>query len=252
MNISDIFIKDFLSSFFGNEIQSIYINAYYEDENDEPSIILNRDEKNIIFIDENDEYMFHDYKYKIICGATKIVFIFSDFNNVIKIPFNGEFTTIYEDEDEEITKFIYDDFHNYIDVENQIYAEANESLKKILLNNKFIMNFGKVKVYLQEKISKTYLEQYENIKEVDRLVNFEESIRKRITSIVCNRIKKVDNKKIFPLPKEGFLGDILINFPKEGEDIITNINFYDLHDNNYGYLKNNYPVIFDYSGFSIE
>lgn len=251
MNISKGFIKDFLWSFFHCEPQSIYIHADY---NCEQTIILNKDEYNYIDVDEETSDSFQGYDYTVSCGASKMVFIFPEFDSVIKIPFTGEFSRIvdmddedcdFDDDDNNVTELGYSDFKNYIEIENQLYNQANDKVKQILLANEFVMNFGNIKIYTQKKVAKTYSD-YIRDRNIDKIIaNFKDDVKNTIHEIISSRTVKQK-----PLPATPFLKDILEYYPTDGKEIIKNINFDDLHDENYGYLENGEPIIFDFSGFS--
>lgn len=230
------FIRKFLLYFFKNEIDTIHIDS---DPIDYDSIILNKNDKEIIIDCEQDNF-FNGHKYCIRCGISKIVFVFDDFDEVIKIPFNGEYYHSYYKGD--IVNTYYNDFNNYIEIENKIYQQSDEYLKEILLDNKFVFNFGQVPVYIQTKIFQTF---FEKIYDKDFKLKDDNSL-KQLNKLILKR-DNILNKNT--MPDKRFLIDIL-NYYKDAEFIIPRINFEDMHDSNYGYLKNGQPIIFDFSGFS--
>lgn len=234
--MSEEFIQNFLSFYFKTEPNSIYINA---DPDDFPSIIINKNDKEIIINDYEENY-FNGYKFFINCGATKIVFIFDDFDKVIKIPFNGEYYPVYEQG--EIIGISYKNFDNYIEIENKIYDDANEHLKHILLKNNFIKKFGDINIYTQTKIFKTF----RNC-DAEKRYSCEPFVDNIVRNFIFERINAKDKEN--PLPDRRFLVDIVLNY-SDADFIIPEIDFKDMHKNNYGYLKNGMPVIFDFSGFT--
>ena len=236
--MSEEFIQKFLLSFFENELSAIHINA---DPIDFDSIILSENDNKEIVINDEEENFFQGYKYCVKCGASKIVFIFEDFNEVIKIPFNGAYYHSYRKGN--VTGTYYDGFDNYIEIENDIYQRSDRYLKEILLNNKFIFNFGNVPVYIQTKIFQTFSERLHD-------KNFKLKDYKDALKQVDKLILKNDNSlTVASLPDKRFLADIL-NYYKDAKFIIPEIDFDDMHNDNYGYLKNGKPVIFDFSEFS--
>ena len=236
--MSEEFIQKFLLSFFENELSAIHINA---DPIDFDSIILSENDNKEIVINDEEENFFQGYKYCVKCGASKIVFIFEDFNEVIKIPFNGEYYHSYRKGN--VVRTYYDGFDNYIEIENEIYQRSDRYLKEILLNNKFIFNFGNVPVYIQTKIFQTFSERLHD-------KNFKLKDYKDALKQVDKLILKNDNSlTVASLPDKRFLADIL-NYYEDAKFIIPEIDFDDMHNDNYGYLKNGKPVIFDFSEFS--
>lgn len=236
--MSEEFIQKFLLSFFENELSAIHINA---DPIDFDSIILSENDNKEIVINDEEENFFQEYKYCVKCGASKIVFIFEDFNEVIKIPFNGEYYHSYRKGN--VVGTYYDVFDNYIEIENEIYQRSDRYLKEILLNNKFIFNFGNVPVYIQTKIFQTFSERLHD-------KNFKLKDYKDALKQVDKLILKNDNSlTVASLPDKRFLADIL-NYYEDAKFIIPEIDFDDMHNDNYGYLKDGKPVIFDFSEFS--
>lgn len=236
--MSEEFIQKFLLSFFKNELSAIHINA---DPIDFDSIILSENDNKEIVINDEEENFFQGYKYYVKCGASKIVFIFEDFNEVIKIPFNGEYYHSYRKGN--VTGTYYDGFDNYIEIENEIYQRSDRYLKEILLNNKFIFYFGNVPVYVQTKIFQTFSERLHN--ENFKLKDYKDALKQ-----VDKLILKNDNSlTVASLPDKRFLADIL-NYYEDAKFIIPEIDFDDMHNDNYGYLKDGKPVIFDFSEFS--
>lgn len=236
--MSEEFIQKFLLSFFENELSAIHINA---DPIDFDSIILSENDNKEIVINDEEENFFQGHKYCVKCGASKIVFIFEDFNEVIKIPFNGEYYHSYRKGN--VTGTYYDGFDNYIEIENEIYQRSDRYLKEILLNNKFIFNFGNVPIYIQTKIFQTFSERLHD-------KNFKLKDYKDALKQVDKLILKNDNSlTVASLPDKRFLADIL-NYYEDAKFIIPEIDFDDMHNDNYGYLKNGKPVIFDFSEFS--
>lgn len=233
--MSEEFIQSFLLFYFKIELSSIYIGV---DSDDFPSIIINKNDKEIVINDCEENY-FDGHKFFIKCGASKIVFIFDDFDEVIKIPFSGEYYLIYEQG--EIIDTSYNNFDNYIEIENKIYNDANEHLKHVLLKNNFIKKFGNINIYTQIKIFRTFQDCY-----FEERKNYSQFIDNIVCNFISERIKAEDKEN--PLPDKRFLADIILNYG-DADFIIPEIDFKDLHKNNYGYLENGKPVIFDFSGF---
>lgn len=237
MKLTEKFTNALLIDYFGEEVKSLFINDEADCE-DCCEVIINLSFTRDIL--EEPNFIFAGYNCIVKAGATKMVIIVEDCDEVIKINFDGEFHSIYDQSKFLInyeTDIDYDRFGiNFLETENDIYNKASDSLKHILLPNIFITNFGNIKIYKQKKISNTYNEIYGQ-----RFVS-ENTIK------TINKLKKNRNKKGYNhmLPEYGFISDILSYYGKTGEEIIQELNINDLHGDNYGYLDEQ-PIIFDYA-----
>lgn len=224
MKIDKEFVKGFLYAIFHAIPKDIYLNDDDDDDNEFYLRGISGSEIPWSF-EQNQSFIYKNHHYKIDCGATKLVFIFDDFDEVIKLPITGEFYSFYG-------KIKYDNYdYDYLALEKVMYNNMPVFLKPILLENKFLTLFGEIPIYTQQKIKATFLES---------------PSKTSLSKEIKNRISK--RKNYNSLPNDSFLMDI-INFYEDGEDIIECLTFSDLNKDNYGYLFNNQPVIFDYGGY---
>lgn len=209
------------------EIDSLYIKSDFDANYSTGSMFCNDEViefKDDIFIVDGDAWYFR-------CGASKMVLICDDYDEVIKIPFTG----MYYEEYEDATEYQQD----YIDTENVLYEESSETLRKILLKNTFVMKYGELPIYTQKRIKMNFLQKFSNNTDL-------------VDPIMTRYVKKLideDNRHPNDLPATYFLVDIMKYFGEEGRDIIRQIEFDDMNNLNYGYMNDGCPVIFDYAGF---
>lgn len=210
-----------------DEMEYLYLRSDFDANYSTGSMVCNDKEftfEDDIFIIDGDAWYFR-------CGASKMVLICDKYDEVIKIPFTGMYYESFED----ATAYEQD----YIDTENVLYEESTETLRKILLKNTYIMNYGEVPIYTQKKIKLNFLQKYSNRTEI---------VDPLMTRYV-NKLIDEDHRHPNDLPATYFLVDIMKYFGEEGKDIIRQIEFDDMNNLNYGYMSDGCPVIFDYAGF---
>lgn len=170
-------------------------------------------------------------------GMTKIVLFPPNKNYVIKIPCDG----LYKQED-----FTYDPvisacaLSNVIDEEIATYDNLKEwysddvvaILKKVLVPNYFVCNYGNIPIYIQPLIKSFLPEECSSIHHsiIDKI---DENNSDFDYEWIDNLMNQYGIEKTYMLLSE-----------------LTN-EFDDLHSSNYGYLNGN-AAIFDYGGYSSE
>lgn len=234
MKMTPEFITCFLDKLFGGKILGLYIN-------DEESV--HSDYRLFLFADDesftpddastlDDEGDFEDHYYYVNFGASKMCIVFDDFDEVIKIPFDGVFQW------KKSKPIVYQYYCNHIHLENTYYDKASSALRRILLKNEYIGKFGGLSIYTQKKIYQYFDEKYyKNSREISQ----------KVQEVINESRKKNKNKE--ELPHKFFLADIAEAYPDDCSQIIREMDFTDLHEGNLGYLEDGSPVIFDYAGF---
>lgn len=229
--LTDAKVQKVISEVFGTaELESIYLSEDCSIKNKDGLFIVNDKE---FYLDFEDEYLIDDEYWYATCGASKIVLSCSLYDMVIKIPITGIFSENAYDE-------CIDYCVNYIYSEVEIYNDSSDNIKEILLQNSFITCCGDLEIYVQPKVEHNFYEAYPpssvygDAKLIDKV----------------NEILSTSNAQYHGLPCNFFLADILKYFGEErGLEIIEEIDFDDMNNNNYGYLRDGKPVIFDYAGF---
>ena len=223
------FIIDFLTELFGCEPECLYI----EDGVEEQNLIYNEDFDSI-FIPEYEEGTFRGEEYGIRFGCSKMTVIFDNIDVVFKIPYDGCYSDF-----EGAPEFVY--FPNHIELEREIYTHSSKEMKKFLLDNEPFCHCGGVRVYTQKKIDKTQCQYQCANKGESVFQNLKEEERDKIFDLIDSRRN---------LPCRDFLAVI---WNKVGEkvfkELVDEMDFEDMHNDNYGYMKNGMPVIFDYAGY---
>lgn len=168
-------------------------------------------------------------------GCTKAVFVIDGWDYVIKIPYNGSYSFVC-DEDE----LYFTEMPNHIEKEREIYKAASPEMKTILLDNIFAFNYGNLKIYLQKRIEATEEDKFDVKKE--RWENFSPQARMKATTAreMCHGYRK---------PTDNFLAALAEQHPDTFFDLIEELDYDDMHAGNYGYLANGMAVIHDYAGF---
>ena len=176
------------------------------------------------------------------CGASKFVIEYRGY--VIKIPFTG-----YWDYDE------YDDNSVYLcgywteqnpcETEIELYEEASEKLKKILLPTIWIGNLNNcVPIYVQKKIDYDY-EAYcafnTRFKVALDNTSVPMKIIKKIRKIGFGRFSGIREYAIYNIIERFGIGAAARLLKELGD-------FNDLHSGNYGFINDDL-VIFDYAGY---
>lgn len=170
-------------------------------------------------------------------GASQFVILNKEWNEVIKIPFDGMYEL--DDDDEEF----FDEWYiDYCKMSVDIYQKAKQKgIADIFAETRLlgVTTNGK-KVYTQEKVEIPCVYS-KNIKTKDNEDNFNIVEKKRKTDYAWNRFEKEWLAKAIDYYGLKFV-EKFISFCKENE--IT-----DTHRDNYGYREDDIPVIFDYASF---
>lgn len=177
-----------------------------------------------------------DYEF----GATKLVIIPANYDFVIKIPFNGGWSSYS-------CEYEYFKCENYCEEEIDIYYNAKDNgfeqfffpLKEIEYKNNI--------VYIQEKVDNVYCDEetkaYSNYDSKQIILDSRSKHSGRELSYALDKL---------PLDWEATCLDTLNGDILAFEDFIRFLSEYgiinDLHEGNIGY-KNGHPVIFDYGGY---
>ena len=214
-----------------------------------PTLYGNEDSSDIVVFDGDIVYDLagiipKDHQYD--CGCTKMVIIpeFKDY--VIKLPFNGQFCfDSYEDEEQPV---ITDEFEDHIQKEIDIYNNSPEIVQKILSPNIFLFKFGGVPVYIQKKIVKTFGEKFYGIAARER--KWEEK-KATLDNYTLTTLKNYRKQRPARALDNLFILDIIKYLQCDVSEIFE-FDIRDMHCNNYGYDKDNNPVIFDYAGFWLD
>lgn len=190
-------------------------------------------------VEESDEIKYNDRKYFVYRGATKIVIFPTDEDYVIKASVNGIYVP------KEKGKFVLDRLANRdaIKEEIEIFTNATDEFKEVLLPNIYVGNVGKIDIYIQEKYDKEvcenyYFEKYDEMIEsgneifLEAIEYFDEDYM--IDATWLERLIEVYGAATMKIIKG------IANWPLEK----------DLHDSNYGYDKDNNPKIWDYAGYT--
>jgi len=175
---------------------------------------------------------FEGVKFDGFFGCTKAVFLFEGWNIVIKIPYNGNYCFDYETDNP-----IFTEMPNHIIMEDEIYEEASDNMRKILLKNEYLFNYNNLEVYAQPAIAETESNRVHSI----------------LTPELLNKVQAARDSRPYGYKSPGnhFLAAIMLQYPDTYEDIFDELcNIEDLHCDNYGYLANGMVAIHDYAGFS--
>lgn len=188
-----------------------------------------------------------DFKYNYEYGATKLVFLISDLNYVIKIPFTGDVEEIYN-ADEDGYEDIYCPFEcagesgeaewDYCKVESERFILAREEdIDAYFAKTERIGFISGHPIYIQERA--------EVFSEMKNWSSYPEEKR--------SSTREKCSKENFWCFNECWLTDLLEycgekTFDKFMSFIKVN-HFDDLHSSNIGYI-NKRPVLIDYSGFA--
>ena len=171
-------------------------------------------------------------------GASKFIIFLND-NEVVKVPFNGEFYTEYFDDEDETgySKFDYFCTEDYCMVEAAVYADAIAAGVDIFFaSTEFVGNtlINKTPIYLSERVLP-----------FDYLNNEERSYSRDSYSKagkMCGRCPVEWTAMALEYYGEEAVRKLFDFIEKEGID--------DLHWGNVGIRRNGAPVLLDYSGFS--
>lgn len=177
----------------------------------------------------------------IMAGATKIVFIWDDFDFVIKIPFYGKgyYEEAYEKPqlkgiEEFGNSFCNEEPWNYCAAEEQVYRAAYEKdLEYFFCGTQYICSIGDIKFYASEKMDEEFFYDYSKKPS-------EESYNKAYFSpyyvdmndnCAAMLFEQNDKEEVYKL-----------------QQFLRSWNLNDFHCGNFGYINNHLRII-DYSGF---
>lgn len=169
-------------------------------------------------------------------GVTQFVINSDDWNEVVKIPFEG----MYE-WDEEKDVYIFNEFcWNYCEESVELYQKALEIGVAAIMAKTRVLGTNKIgqTIYAQEKVARPY-------------ANFKKHCSEDSFKLVKNSIKE---KIYWCRFSTTWLGNAIdcygFSFVDKFLKFCYDNDIVDLHDNNYGYRADGTPVIFDYASFS--
>ena len=222
---------EFLYRFFDKVFEGMGECLYISDEGTGLADLMTSLEQTVVDCSQIESGEFEGVKFDGFFGCTKAVFLFEDWDVVIKIPFNGNYCF-----DPDTGKPVFEDIPNHIVVENQIYEDASDEMQKILLKNEYLFNYNNLEIYAQLAIAETESERVHSI----------------LTPELLNKVQVARNSRHFGCksPCNDFLAAVMLQHPDNYEDIFDELcNIEDMHNDNYGYLANGMAVIHDYAGY---
>lgn len=224
-------ILDYIENLVGADATGLFISSAAVDGDCDPHddfIFTNIDTGSVLDLDACD----------FNCGASKFVINYN--NYVIKIPFTGYYCRDFESD--AVYLGGYWEATNPCAEEELIYENASNEMKELLLPNIFIGNVNNCfPVYIQETISHSFSDRdYTKDKIKEETIDYQ--ILKRLEKELFTYSYRVN--LIFLVP---FVAKFGIKKTKEAMIDINELD--DLHSDNYGYLSNGRPVIFDYAGY---
>lgn len=226
---------------------------------------LENDEEIMAVVDLNTS----DYFYSLH-GASKYILINDKLPYVIKIPFNGFWEEVYEEEiykeddiedvEEDIfPKYVFTNFecagrdsycddamweNNYCETEARFYQvieEGREDIKIFFAETRYCTAIDGKRIYLQEKV-------IPYSKADDKYSHKSSPLAKELS------------KKVYHQIAEDWIEAAIIYYGEEltkkfidfldNDDDIGEIIKEDLHNENYGYREDGSPCLLDYSGYS--
>lgn len=223
---------EFLYRFFDKVFEGMGECLYISDKCTELADLITSLEQTVVDCSQIESGEFEGVKFDGFFGCTKAVFLFEDWDVVIKIPFNGNYCF---DPDTGIP--VFQDIPNHIVIENQIYEDASDEMKEILLKNEYLFNYNDLEIYAQVAIEETE----------------REKIHSALTQELLDKVQAARDSRPFgyDCPCDDFLAEVMLQHPDTYEDIFDELcNMKDMHNDNYGYLANGMAVIHDYAGYS--
>lgn len=224
---------EFLYRFFDKIFEGMGDCLYISDcDSGMTDLITSVEHQTVVDYSQIEKGEFEGIKFDGFFGCTKAVFLFEGWDVVIKIPYNGNYCF-----DLDTDEPIFTEMPNHIVMEDEIYEEASDEMKKILLRNEYLFNYNDLEIYAQQAIAET-----ENGRE-----------KSILTLEVANKIKAVRDSRPFGYksPCDNFLAAVMLQYPDTYEDIFDELcNIEDMHSDNYGYLANGMVAIHDYAGYS--
>ncbi len=223
---------EFLYRFFDKVFEGMGECLYISDECTGLTDLMTSLEQTVVDYSQIESGEFEGVKFDGFFGCTKAVFLFEGWDIVIKIPYNGNYCF-----DPDTGKPIFTDIPNHIVIEDQIYEDASDEMKKILLKNEYLFNYNNLEIYAQKAIAETENERTYSI----------------LTPELLNKVRAARDSRPFGYksPCDNFLAEVMLQYPNTYEEIFDELcNIEDMHNGNYGYLANGMAVIHDYAGYS--
>ena len=191
-----------------------------------------------------------DEEYDIAHGVSKIVLIPAEGDYVIKIPFNGTYDCIYDEngdvEDEEWREYYNapeDCGWDYCAVEVEVYNKAKQhNVDCFFARTEFLCSTKNYHpIYIQEKVKTRYSFAHDVIKPSEKSLNdYKEKYSKNYGSRGV-----LGDANWFSLCLDRYGAELIKNFV-EFLDEVPFINR-DMHGENYGFRLNKAPCIIDFS-----
>ena len=192
-----------------------------------------------------------DGTYEIEHGVSKVVLVPAEGDYVIKIPFNGTYYSIY-DEDGDIEDEEWSEYYNapeecgwdYCAAEVEVYNMAKEhNVDCFFARTEFLCSTKNYHpIYIQEKVKTRYAFAYDAIKPSEKsLKDYKEKYKKDY----CGGVLRVDNWTALCLDKYG------TDITKKFSDFLydnPDVNC-DMHSGNYGFRLDKTPCLIDFSGW---
>lgn len=193
-------------------------------------------------------------------GVSKLVFVPDEGDYVIKIPVTGVYCEIgndgsdddyehdFEEDEFEVIARATEDTNDIFEDEENIYQNANEMAKEILLPNILVGYLNGIPIYVQQKLSEIYGYSSKSTKCLSK----DERTRTERIFRYSNETGNPDRDYYYACSTI-FINDIIEYY---GEDKAVEIckllrKLDDLHDCNYGYV-NGVPKIHDFGGFESD
>ena len=223
---------EFLYRFFDKVFEGMGECLYISDEGTGLADLMTSLEQTVVDCSQIESGEFEGVKFDGFFGCTKAVFLFEDWDVVIKIPFNGNYCF-----DPDTGEPFFTDTPNHIVIEDQIYEDASGEMQKILLKNEYLFNYNNLEIYAQKAIAETESERVHSI----------------LTPELLDKVRAARDSRPFGYssPCDNFLAAVMLQHPDTYEDVFDELcNIDDMHNNNYGYLANGMAVIHDYAGYS--
>lgn len=223
---------EFLYRFFDKVFEGMGECLYISDEGTGLADLMTSLEQTVVDCSQIESGEFEGVKFDGFFGCTKAVFLFEDWDVVIKIPFNGNYCF-----NPDTGKPVFEDIPNHIVIEDQIYEDASGEMQKILLKNEYLFNYNNLEIYAQKAIAETESERVHSI----------------LTPELLDKVRAARDSRPFGYssPCDNFLAAVMLQHPDTYEDVFDELcNIDDMHNNNYGYLANGMAVIHDYAGYS--
>lgn len=223
---------EFLYRFFDKVFEGMGECLYISDEGTGLTDLMTSLEQTVVDYSRIKSGEFEGVKFDGFFGCTKAVFLFEGWDIVIKIPYNGNYCF-----DPNTIEPIFTDIPNHIVIEDQIYEDASDEMRKILLKNEYLFNYNNLEIYAQKAIAETESERVHSI----------------LASELLGKVQAARDSRPFNhgSPCDNFLVAVMLQHPDTYEDIFDELcNIDDMHNNNYGYLANGMAVIHDYGGYN--